>query len=53
MHIQFLCLVNISKAFAFGNMKEPGLYCYVFDFFVEYETIDSDDFVDIHEYLVK
>ena len=35
MHIQFLCLVNISKDFAFGIMKETGLCGYVFDIFVE------------------
>ena len=53
MHIQFLCLGNISEDFAFDNIRETGFEGYLFDFSVDYETIDFDDILDIHEYLMK
>ena len=34
-------------------MKKTGLYIYVYDFSVNYDRIDVDDILDIHEYLMK
>ena len=45
-----LCLGNISKDFTVDNMNKPELHGYVFDFSVDYNTIDI---VDIHKYLMK
>ena len=34
-------------------MKETGLYRYVYDFSVAYDTIAVDEILDIHQYLIK
>ena len=34
-------------------MKNLGLYGYVYDFSVDYDSIDVDDTLDINEYLMK
>ena len=33
-------------------MRKTGLYGYVFDFSFDYDSIDVDDILDIHEYLM-
>ena len=33
-------------------MRKTGLYGYVFDFLFDYDSIDVDDILDIHEYLM-
>ena len=38
-----LCLGNISKDFSVDNMKNIGLYGYIYDFSVEYDAIAVDD----------
>ena len=48
-----LCLVNVSKDFSVDNMKKTGLYGYVYDFSVDYDSIDAADILDIHKYLMK
>ena len=48
-----LCLGNVSKDFSIHNREKAGLYGYVYDFSVEYDSIDVDDFLDIHKYLMK
>ena len=48
-----LCLGNISKYFPVHNMNKTGLYRYVYDFLVDYESIDVDDILNIHKYLMK
>ena len=48
-----LCLGNISKDFTIDHMKNLGLYGYVYDFSVDYDSIDVDDTLDINEYLMK
>ena len=48
-----LCLGNISKDLSEDNMKKTGLYGYVYDFSVNYDTIVVDDILDIHKYLMK
>ena len=47
-----LCLDNVSKDILADNMKETGLYGYVYDFSVNYCSIDVDNVLDIHQYLM-
>ena len=48
-----LYLGNVPKDFSANNMKKTGLYGYVYDFSVDYDTIGVDDILDIYEYLMK
>ena len=48
-----LCLGNVSKDFSARNMKKTGFNGYIYDFSVDYDTIDVDDILDIHKYLMK
>ena len=48
-----LCLENISKGFSIINMKNTGLFGYICNFSVDYETIAVDYILDIHKYLMK
>ena len=48
-----ICLRNISKDWSVGNMKRTGFTGYVYDFSVDYDSIDVDDIKDIHRYLTK
>ena len=41
------------ERFSVGNMKKTGLYGYVYNFSVYYDSIDVDDILDIHNYLMK
>ena len=34
-------------------MKKTGLYKYVYDFSVHYDSINADDILDIYNYLMK
>ena len=34
-------------------MKKPGLHWYVYDFAVKYASIDIDDLLGFHKYLMK
>ena len=34
---------NVSKDFSIDNMKKTGLYAYVYDFSVDYDSIDVND----------
>ena len=43
-----MCLGNISKDFTIDNMKKTGLREYVYDFHVDYNTIDFSDIIDIN-----
>ena len=47
------CLGNISKDWSVDNMKKAGFNGYVYDFSVDYNSIDVDDIKDIHKYLMK
>ena len=38
--------------FSVDNMKKTGLYGYVYDFSVDYDSIDIDDISYIHKYLI-
>ena len=48
-----LCLGNISKDFSVDNMKKSGLCGYVYDFLVDYDSINADDILDTQNYLIK
>ena len=45
-------LSNIWKDFSVDNMTKTELYGYVNDFSVDYDSIDVDDILDIHKYLI-
>ena len=44
---------DISNNFAVDNMKETGLNEYVYKFLGDFKSIDADDILDIHKYLIK
>ena len=48
-----LCLGNVSKKFLASNMKKTGLNGHIYDFNVDFDSIDVDDILDIHKYLMK
>ena len=45
-----LRLGKLSKEFSTDNMKKTGLYQHVYDFLVDFDSIDI---LDIHKYLTK
>lgn len=38
--------------FSADNMKNTGLYGFVYGFSVDYNSIDIEDILDIHKYLM-
>ena len=48
-----LCFGNISKDWLVDNMKKTGLKGCVYDFSVDYDTIEVSDILDIHKYLME
>ena len=44
---------SISKDLPVDNMRETELNGYVYDFSVDYYSIDVNDIVEIHKYLMK
>ena len=48
-----LCLGNISKDWAVGNMKRTEFTGYVYDFSVSFNDIGVDNIKDIHKHLMK
>ena len=48
-----LCVGSVSKDCSVNNMKKTGLYGYIYDFSVAYDSIDVDDILGIHKYLLK
>ena len=51
MHIQ--TLANISNNFWDHNLKQTGINRYVYEFSVDFGSIDVDDIVDTHKYSMK
>ena len=51
--MQLIILGNVSKDFLANNTKKTRLYGRVYDFSVDYDSIDVDDILNIHEYLMK
>ena len=48
-----LCLGNVSKDFLASNMKKTGFNGYIYNFSVDYNSIDVNDIKNIHKYLMK
>ena len=48
-----LCLGNISEDISVANMKNTGLYGYVYDFSVDYRAIAVEKILDIHKSLME
>ena len=48
-----LRLDNLLKNLSVDNVKETGLYGYVYNFSVNYDSIDVAAIWDIHKYLMK
>ena len=53
INITPFCVTDISKACSVDNNKKPGLYGYVCNFSVDYDSIDIDDNLDFHKYFMK
>ena len=47
-----LYLLNVSKRFSVDNIKSTVLYGYVCDFSIYYDSIDVDNILDTHKYLM-
>ena len=43
---------NVSKGFSFDSMKKTGLYGYLHSFFVDFDSTDVVDILDIHKCLM-
>ena len=45
-----MCLGKVSKDYSASNMKKTGFNAHIYDFrlCVDYDTIDFDDILDIH-----
>ena len=48
-----LCLGNVSKDFSASNMKKTESNGYIYDFSLDYDSIDADNIKDIHKYLME
>ena len=48
-----MCLGNIPKYFTIDNMKKLGLKESVYVFSGDYNTIDTNDILNIHKNLMK
>ena len=48
-----LFLDKISEDFTVNNITKTGLNGYVYDFPVDYNTIDVSDIVEVHKYILK
>ena len=48
-----LCLGNVSKDFSASTMKKTGFNGYIYDFSVDYDSIEVSDIQDMHKYLMK
>ena len=48
-----LCLGNVLKDLLASKMKKIGFNGYIYDFSVDYDSIDVDDIKNIHKYLME
>ena len=48
-----LCLGNVSRDFSASNIKKAGFNDYIYEFSIDYNSIDVDDINDIHKHLMK
>ena len=51
--LTYLDINCVSKDLPVDNMRETELNGYVYDFSVDYYSIDVNDIVEIHKYLMK
>ena len=47
-----LCSGNVSKNFSTDNIKNTGIYRYVYYFSVDYDSTNVANILDIHKYLM-
>ena len=47
-----LCLGNVSKDFSADKRKKTGLYGHIYDFSLDYDSVDVDDILNILKYLM-
>ena len=47
-----LCLGNVSKYLSASNMKKTGFNGYIYNFSVDYNSIDVNHIKDIQKYLM-
>ena len=47
------CLGNVSEDFSASNMKKSGFNGYIYNFSVDYNSIDINDIKNIPQYLMK
>ena len=52
LHVVPLRLDTVSKDFSIDNVKKTGLYGYIYDFSVDYHSINVADILDIRKYLL-
>ena len=52
INVDRLCLGNVSNNLSNDNIRKTELYRYI-DFSVGYYSIDVDDILDIHKYLMN
>ena len=48
-----ICLGNISTDSLTDNIEKIGLHRYIYDFSVDYDSIDVGNILNIHKYLMK
>ena len=53
INVDRLCLGNVSNNLSNDNIRKAELYRYIYDFSVGYYSIDVDDILDIHKYLMN
>ena len=46
------CLGNVSKDFIENEQSEISLNCVVYDFLVDHISVEKEDILNIHEYLM-
>ena len=46
------CLGNVSKDFMKNELSEISLNCVVYDFLVDHISVEKEDILNIHEYLM-
>ena len=46
-NILWMIVGNVSNNFPIDNMEKTGLYVHVFDFLVDYDSIDVDNILHI------
>ena len=48
-----MCLGNFSKDFTIDNVRKTACYQYIYDFYVDNDTINISDITNTCKYLMK